>query len=106
MAVITGVINKLLSPAVLNDFSGLMSGLEGSFETDLPYEGLAGLVRQQLSDGGSWNVVSYSVDGTGSRASTYSMSSSVYVMVPDDSTVNHAKQLITMVENGEKLNQE
>ena len=106
MAVITGVINKLLSPAVLNDFSGLMSGLEGSFETDLPYEALAGLVRQQLSDGGAWNVVSYSVDGSGSRASTYSMSSKAYVMVPDESTVNHAKQLITMVENGEKLNQE
>ena len=73
MAVITGVINRMLSPAVLNDFSGLMEGLEGSFESDIPYDGLAGLVRMQLSDGGAWNIVTYSVDGTGKRASTYSI---------------------------------
>ena len=106
MAVITGVINRMLSPAVLNDFSGLMEGLEGSFESDIPYDGLAGLVRMQLSDGGAWNIVTYSVDGTGKRASTYSMSSSVYVMEPDQDTVDHAKELIRQVENGGTLVQE
>lgn len=106
MAVITGVINKMISPAVLNDFTGLMEGLEGSFESDIPYTDLAGLVRQQLSDGGSWNVVTYSADGTGSRASTYSMSSRLYVMIPDETTVDHAKELISQVESGETLVQE
>ena len=106
MAVITGVINRMLSPAVLNDFSGLMEGLEEAFESDIPYDGLAGLVRMQLSDGGAWNIVTYSVDGTGKRASTYSMSSSVYVMEPDQDTVDHAKELISQVENGGTLVQE
>lgn len=106
MAVITGVINKMISPAVLNDFNGLMEGLEGSFESDIPYTDLAGLVRQQLADGGSWNVVTYSADGTGSRASTYSMSSRLYVMIPDEATVDHAKELIRQAESGETLVQE
>lgn len=106
MAVITGVINKMMSPAILKNFSGLMEGLEGSFESDIPYEDLSNLVKLQLSEGGSWNVVTYSVDGTGKKASTYSMSRRLYVMEPDLSTVDHARELITQVENGETLAQE
>ena len=106
MAVITGVINKMMSPAILKNFSGLMEGLEGSFESDIPYEDLSNLVKLQLSEGGSWNVVTYSVDGTGKKASTYSMSRQLYVMEPDLSTVDHARELITQVENGETLAQE
>ena len=83
-----------------------MGGLEGSFESDMPYEELAGLVRLQLSEGGSWNVVSYSTDGTGMRASTYSMSRQLYVMEPDLSTVEHARELIRRAESGEVLTQE
>lgn len=106
MAVITGVINKMMSPAILKNFSGLMEGLEGSFESDMSYEDLSGLVKMQLADGGSWNIVTYSVDGTGKKASTYSMSSRLYVMEPDQATVDHAKELIRQVENGETLVQE
>lgn len=106
MAVITGVIRKLQSPAVLQDFTGLMEGLEGSFESDIPYSMLAGLVKGQLSGGGSWNVVSYSVDGTGSKSSTYSMSKQAYVMVPDEATVEKAKELIEAVKAGETVSLE
>lgn len=106
MAVITGVINKMMSPAILKNFSGLLEGLEGSFESDIPYEDLAGLVRMQLAEGGSWNIVTYSVDGTGKKASTYSMNRQLYVMEPDQSTVDHAKELIRQAENGETLVQE
>ncbi len=106
MAVITGVITKLQSPAVLQNFTGLMDGLEGSFESDIPYAMLSGLVKSQLSDGGSWNVVSYSVDGTGSRSSTYSMSRQAYVMVPDEATVEKAKELMEQVKAGETVSLE
>ena len=84
MAVITGVIQKMQSPAILQNFSQLMDGIEGSFESDMPYELMSELVRDQLSGGGSWNVASTSVDGTGSTASTYSMNQPLYVMIPDE----------------------
>lgn len=106
MAVITGVINKMQSPAVLQNFNGLMQGLEGSFESDIPYSMLSGMVKSQLSDGGSWNVVSYSVDGTGSKSTTYSMSKQAYVMVPDEATVEKAKELIGAVKAGETVSLE
>lgn len=100
MAVISGVIQKMQSPAILQNFSQLLEGIEGSFESDIPYDVLSGLVRDQLSGGGAWTVESYSVDGTGSTASTYSMSQPLYVMIPDESTVKQAKALIRNAESG------
>ncbi len=103
MEVIKGVIQKLQTPAVLQNFNELMKGLEGSFQTDMPYDALSNLVKDQLSDGGSWNVKSYSVDGSGAMSSTYSMSQKLYVMIPDQSTVDQAKTMIQQVIDGETL---
>ncbi|MCC8028893.1 MAG: LCP family protein [Lachnospiraceae bacterium] len=101
MAVITGVIQKLQTPSVLYNFSDIMSGLEGSFETNMSYSDLSTLVRNQISAGESWDVQTYSVDGTGTKASTYSLSKQVYVMEPDQETVDYAIELIEAVENDE-----
>lgn len=103
MAVITAVIAKMQTPAILQNFNGFMEGIEGSFESNLPYSLLTDLVKDQLNGGGAWNVSSYSVDGSGKNASTYSLSTPNYVMVPDMSTVEHAKELIQAVEAGEMI---
>ena len=103
MAVIEGVINKALSPELLKNYSSVLESLTGSFETNVPYDMLASLVRKQLNEGGSWNVVSYSVDGTGDTQKPYSMSQKAYVMVPDYTTVDKAKTLMAQVRNGETI---
>ena len=103
LAVIEGVINKALSPELLKNYSSVLAGVEGSFETNVPYDMLASLVRKQLNDGGSWNIVSYSVDGTGDTQKPYSMSQKAYVMVPDQETVDQAKDLMNKVRNGESI---
>ena len=51
-------------------------------------------------------MVSYSVDGTGDTQKPYSMSQKAYVMVPDYSTVDHAKKLMEKVRIGEIISQE
>lgn len=106
MAVIEGVINKALSPDLLKNYTSVLSGIEGSFETNVPYDLLASLVRDQLNGGGSWNVVSYSVDGTGDTQKPYSMSQKAYVMVPDYTTVDKAKELMAQVRNGDVISQQ
>ncbi len=103
LALIKAVINKAMSPELLMNYSSLMSALEGSFETSVPYDTISTIVRDQLNQGGSWNVVSYSVDGTGDSQIPYSMSQYAYVMVPDESTVETAKSLIAQVYNGETV---
>lgn len=105
MAVIKGVINKMLSPDMLLHYTEVLAATEGNFETSVPYELLSAIVSNQLANGSRWNVVSYSVDGTGARKVPYSMNSSAYVMLPDESTVEIAQQLIQAVLNGEPIEQ-
>ncbi len=101
MAVISAVIDKALSPSFLTGYTSLMSSLSGSFETDMSYDVIASLVSDQLDDGSGWNIVSYTVTGTGDMQVPYSMSQSVYVMIPDEATVQTAMELIEAVYNGE-----
>lgn len=44
---------------------------------------LTSLISEQLDEGGDWNIVMYSVDGTGDKQKSYSMSQNAYVMIPD-----------------------
>lgn len=106
MALIESVINKALSPDLLMNYSSVLSGVEGSFETNIPYDTLAELVRTQLAQGGSWNIQSYSVDGTGDTQQPYSMSQAAYVMIPDQATVDTAKSLMQQVRAGEHISLE
>lgn len=98
--VIEGVIKKAMSPALLKNYSKTMDSLAGSFETNIPYDMIADLVRQQLSDGGQWSVESYSVDGSGASKVPYSMNVSAYVMIPDMNTVNTAIEKMDEIEAG------
>ena len=85
---------------MLLNYTQVLAAVEDSFETSVPYDVLSSLVRSQLGSGGSWNIVSYSVTGTGDNQVPYSMSQSVYVMIPDESTVATAKELIQTVLDG------
>ena len=106
MAVIKGVINKALSPELLKNYSSVLSSIQGCFETNISYEEIARILQQQLNNGGSWNIVSYSVDGTGDTQKPYSMSQKAYVMIPDESTVQKAESLMKKVRDGETISQE
>lgn len=103
MAVIKAVINKALSPAILTSYTQILAALEENIDTSVPMKLLGNLVSMQLEEGGSWNVVTYSVDGTGDSEIPFSMSQYAYVMQPDYETVEHAKELIQSVLNGEIL---
>lgn len=101
LAVIKGVIDKLTGTNILMNYTSILSTLEDSFETSIPYSLISELVKTQLTDNGTWNIVSYSVDGTGDSQIPYSMSQHAYVMVPDETTVGTAKELIQKVLGGE-----
>ena len=99
MAVIKGVINKALSPELLKNYSSVLSSIQGCFETNISYEEIAGILQKQLNNGGDWNIVSYSVNGTGDTQKPY-------VMIPDESTVQKAEEMMKKVRDGETVSQE
>lgn len=99
MEVIKGVVNKILSTALIKNYSAVLKGVEGSFQTSIPYETIADLVKNPHSLNNNWNLTSYSVSGTGASRRPYSLSMNAYVLIPDESTVAHAKTLMEQVED-------
>lgn len=101
MAVITAVIKKAASADSLKNFNSIMNQLSGTFQTNMPTETMYSLVSKQLSSGTNWSVESYTVTGTGSMSTeTYSMPGrNLYVMIPDQTTVDQAKTLMNNVLN-------
>lgn len=101
MEVIKGVANKILSPALLKNYSSVLKSVEGSFQTSVPYETIADLVKNPHSLNNDWKLTSYSVSGTGASRRPYSLSMNAYVLIPKESTVAHAKSLMEQVEDGQ-----
>lgn len=101
MEVIKGVVNKLLSSALIKNYSAVLKGVEGSFQTSIPYETIADLVKNPHSLNNNWNLTSYSVGGTGASRKPYSLSMNAYVLIPNEETIAHAKKLMEQVEDGQ-----
>ena len=102
MKVIDAMANKLKSPALLMGFSKLMDAAD-CFVTSLSQEQISALVRMQLGDLANWDIQSYTVTGSGAKSTKcYSAKGqSLYVMKPDENSVNEAKALIAAVLGGE-----
>lgn len=94
--VITAIINKALSSKTLiTKYTNILNSLESSFQTNMGSNKIYSLVNMQLDKMPSWEITSISLDGTGKSEYTYSYSGQrLYVMEPDMSIVNSAKEKI------------
>lgn len=103
-AVITAMIKKMVSPAILTGANGLISSVSGNVETNMSEEQIQNLIKQQLAEGGSWNIKSLAAEGTGDSQYCYSYTGMpLYVMQPDQTAVETIRAAINAVENGETL---
>lgn len=100
MNVIIAMINKLSSKDVLYNYSNVLDGIAGTFQTDMTSDDIYTLVKKQLVDNTKYTIDSYSVTGTGNSCTTYSTpKTKVWVMQPNMDEVEHAKGLINGVLN-------
>lgn len=103
MKVIDAMLNKIKSPALLMGFSKIMDAASDCFVTSFSQDQISALVRMQLSDLAEWEIESYTVTGSSSSSTKcYSAKGQkLYVMKPDDASVNKAKEMIASVLGGE-----
>ena len=94
MRVITGIINKVLSPTILNSYDSLLETLNSSFQTNISETQLISLVRMQIEDMSAWDIQQTSVDGSGATLYSPIYGDDLYMMVPDDESVKAAKARI------------
>lgn len=93
--VVTAIFHKMISADMLLKVPELLDYLQNCFETNMPYDMMAGFVRRQLEDNASWDVQSISVTGTGDEQECYSAPGEMlYVMQPDMESVKSASEAI------------
>lgn len=103
-AVITAMIKKMVSPSILTGANGILNSVSGNVDTNMTLSQIQQLIKTQLADGASWNITSMAAEGTGDTQYCYSYSgSALYVMQPDQESVDAIKEAIDQVENGETL---
>ncbi|MGM5693744.1 LCP family glycopolymer transferase CpsA [Streptococcus suis] len=100
--VIAALIKKLSSPDNLANFQAILTGLEGSIQTDLSLETIMGLVNIQLESGTQFTVESQALTGTGrADLSSYAMpESQLYMMEINQASLEQAKTAIQSVLDG------
>lgn len=104
MAVIEAVINKMVSSDILYNYTDVLDAISDSMVTSMTYDEISELVKFQLNDMQGWDIISYSVNGYDSSNTTYSTGSQMlYVMVPNEETVNQAKEYLAQMYAGEKI---
>lgn len=103
-AVIIGMLEKMMSPAILTKYNSLLNSLDGSFQTNFSTSEIQKLIKNQLSKMEKWNIKTISLNGSDSSNYTYSFGKQkLYVMEPDKATVKTASKIIKQVLTGEEF---
>ncbi|HFI0261103.1 TPA: LCP family protein [Streptococcus suis] len=100
--VIAALIKKLSSPENLRNYQAILTGLEGSIQTDLSLETIIGLVNTQLESGTQFTVESQALVGNGrTDLPSYAMpDSQLYMMEINQDSLEQAKAAIQSVLDG------
>ncbi len=101
--VITAMIDKVLSPALLTGALDILASVSDNIDTDIPEELLQELVKTQLEEGGDWDITSISAEGTGAMSrECYSLwGNNLSVIKPDETSVEYIHESIEAVRDGE-----
>ena len=103
--VIKAMVDKVISPSLLNPskFKEILSSVTKNTKTNFANKEITALFKAQLKDMKGWDIESISVDGTGASRRTYSYpSQNLYVMIPNEETVESAKTALAEIMNQTK----
>lgn len=104
MAVIEAVIDKTLSTDMLYNYTDVLDAVSDSMLTSMSYDRISEIVKYQLENNKKWEIIKYSVDGYDAMDVTYSTGDmAVYVMKPNDDTVEQAKEYLRQMYAGKRI---
>lgn len=101
-AVLTAIIQKAMSPALLMNASELISSVSDCVETNMTQEEMAHFINLQLSEGAQWQIESTAATGRGDNQACFSSGQQLlYVMWPDETSVAQISSKMKQVLAGE-----
>ena len=103
--VLTAMLKKMMSPAIITNYSSVLNSINGSFETNMESGDITGLLQMQISDMASWTIIQKQLTGTGKTMTggAYMPNNKLYYMIPNDSSVAENKQAIQNVLAGKPV---
>ena len=88
-AVLTAILNKAMSPAILKNATGILAKVSDSVETNMTDKEMAKFISMQLADNATWSIESVAATGSGDMLPCFSSGSQpLYVMHPDYDSVS------------------
>ena len=100
-ALIQAILKKACSKDIIVKYPTILNSLSDSFQTNMSTDKLTSLIKKQIDDMTPWNVTSIGLDGTNGSEYTYSYGNQkLYVMIPDEETIENAKDMIKQVSRG------
>ena len=100
-AVLTAILQKAMSPAILTSANQILSEVSDCVETNMTQDEMAKFINMQLSDGAGWTIVSTAATGTGDNQACFSSGSQLlYVMWPDEAIVGDISRRMDQVLSG------
>lgn len=83
-AVLTAILNKAMSSAILKNANEIIAKVGSSVETNMTDKEMAKFINMQLSDNAEWSIESVAASGSGDMLPCYSSGSQpLYVMHPN-----------------------
>lgn len=103
--VLTAMLKKMMSPAIITNYSSILNSIAGSFETNMSSSEITALLQMQINDMASWDIHQIQLTGKGAMKTGGAMmpNRKLYYMIPNESSITKAKDLIQKMINGEKI---
>ena len=98
--VLEAMINKMMSPAIITNYSSILDHIDGCFETNMTSDEITSLIKMQLSDMSSWDIQQIQLQGHGAMLTggAYMPGNRLYYMIPDEDSVSQCVAQIKEVQ--------
>ena len=98
--VLEAMLNKMMSPAIITNYSSILDHIDGCFETNMTSDEITSLIKMQLSDMSSWDIQQIQLQGHGAMLTggAYMPGNRLYYMIPDEESVSQCVAQIKEVQ--------
>ena len=97
-AVLAAIINKASSTNVLTNYNSILKSLKPSLVTNLSNKEITSFIKMQIDKDIKWDISYVNLDGSDGYEYTHSYAKNkLYVMIPDEETVEAAKEAINKI---------
>ncbi len=100
---ISAIVKKMCSPAILTSFSDVLDTVSQSIETNMSSEEMNALVQMQLADMPQWDIQSYQITGDSASMPCYSLGMNASVIIPHELSIQQASEYIDQFMANEKI---